>query len=313
MSLYFSVFILLVFSILAYIFIAKKYSVLDIPNNRSSHNKPIIRGGGIIFPISVLIYALFFEFSYPYFLISLLLISFISFLDDIYTISSKWRFIIQLVSASLLIIELFNPFSIYYLLLIPVFVGILNAYNFMDGINGITASYSFINLITLLIINHFVGFIENDLLIVLLFSVVIFGFLNFRKNAICFAGDVGSVSMALIVLFLNMKLIINTSSPVFILLMLVYGLDTGLTLVNRFIRKENILSPHREHLYQKIVDITKWTHLKVSLLYSSIQLLINFIVVFVISISEIKYSLSLLIIFIMYFSYTFVKNKIVEK
>lgn len=315
MSLYSSIiiFLLLCLAMFAYIVLAKKFNILDIPNNRSSHTKPIIRGGGVIFPISILFYALFFEFSHPYFLISLILISVISFLDDIYTISSKWRFLVQLIAAVLLIVELFNPLSFYCLLLIPVLVGILNGYNFMDGINGITASYSFVNLITLFVINQNIGFIENDLLLVILFSVVIFSFLNFRKKAICFAGDVGSVSMALIVLFLLFKLMIATSNPVYILLLVVYGLDTGLTLFARLLRGENILNAHREHMYQKMVDISRWSHVKVSLLYSVIQIGINFIVVYFISISEMKYFLSLLIIFVLYFSYTFVKNKIDKK
>jgi UDP-N-acetylmuramyl pentapeptide phosphotransferase/UDP-N-acetylglucosamine-1-phosphate transferase len=297
----------------AYIVLAKKFKILDIPNNRSSHTKPIIRGGGIIFPISVLIYAIFFEFSYAYFLISLLLISVISFLDDIYTISSKWRFLVQLIAALLLIVELFNPFSFYCLLLIPVLVGILNGYNFMDGINGITASYSFVNIITLLVINQGLGFVENDLLLVLLFSVLIFSFLNFRNKAICFAGDVGSVSIALIVLFLLFKLIITTLNPVYILLLVVYGIDTGVTLFVRLKNGENIFNPHREHLYQKIVDVSKWSHTRVSLFYSLIQIVINVIVVYFLSMSELKYFLSSLIIFILYFSYTFVKNKLVKK
>ncbi len=315
MSLYFSIiiFLLLCLSMFAYLLVAKKFNILDIPNNRSSHNKPIIRGGGIIFPISIFLYSMLFEISYPYFLFSLFLISSISFVDDVYTISSKWRFIIQLISATLLIIELFQPFSAYYLILIPLFVGIFNAYNFMDGINGITASYSFVNLLSLLVINHFVGFIENDLLIVILMSLIIFGFLNFRKKAVCFAGDIGSVSIALIVLFLIMKLIVFTKSPVFILLLTVYGIDTGLTLFSRILNKENVLTAHREHLYQKLVDFAKLSHLKVSFLYSLVQLLINFVLVFFITISEFKYSFSLLIITILYFSYTFVKNNVVEK
>ena len=315
MSLYFSIiiFLLLCLSMFAYLLLAKKLNILDIPNNRSSHTKPIIRGGGIIFPISILIYSIFFEINYPYFSISLLLISVISFLDDIYTISSKWRFIIQLISVGLLIIELFQPFSIYYLLLIPILVGILNAYNFMDGINGITANYSFVTLITLFFINHNIGFVEGDLILVILFSVLIFSFLNFRKKAVCFAGDVGSVSMALIVLFLLFKLIITTSNPIYILLLVVYGLDTGITLFSRLIKGENILNPHRQHLYQNMVDLTGISHIKVSVLYSLLQLLFNFIVVFFLSLSEMKYFLSSLIIFILYFSYTFVKNKIVKK
>jgi UDP-N-acetylmuramyl pentapeptide phosphotransferase/UDP-N-acetylglucosamine-1-phosphate transferase len=297
----------------AYLVLAKKFNILDIPNNRSSHAKSTIRGGGIIFPISIVLYAILFGFSYPYFLISLLLISVVSFLDDIYTISSKWRFLVQLIAALLLIVELFNPLSFYCLLLIPVLVGIMNGYNFMDGINGITVSYSLVNLITLLVVNQELVFIENDLLLVVIFSLVIFSFLNFRKKAICFAGDVGSVSMALIVLFLLLKLILISSNPVYILLLAIYGLDTGMTLLTRFIKGENVLNPHREHLYQKIVDFSKWSHLKVSFLYAFIQLFLNLFVIYFVSNSTFKYSLSLLIISILYFSYTFVKNKFVEK
>lgn len=315
MSIYSSIifFLLLCLSMYAYLVLAKKFNILDIPNNRSSHTKPIIRGGGIIFPISIVFHAILFGFNYPYFLISLLLISVISFLDDIYTISSKWRFIIQLLSASLILLELCVPFSVYYLFLIPVLVGILNGYNFMDGINGITVSYSFVSIITLFVINQKLSFVENDLLLVILFSILIFSFLNFRKKAVCFAGDVGSVSIALIVLFLLFKLIISTSNPVYILLLVVYGVDTGITLFVRLKKGDNIFNPHREHLYQKIVDISKWSHIRVSLLYSFIQLAINFIVVYFLSISDMKYFLSSLIIFILYFSYTFVKNKLVKK
>lgn len=315
MSIYSSIifFLLLCLSMYAYLVLAKKFNILDIPNDRSSHTKPIIRGGGIIFPVSIVFYAIFFGFNYPYFLISLLLISVISFLDDIYTISSKWRFIIQLLSAILILLELCVPYSVYYLFLIPVLVGILNGYNFMDGINGITVSYSFVSIITLFVINQKLGFVENDLLLVILFSILIFSFLNFRKKAVCFAGDVGSVSIALIVLFLLFKLIISTSNPVYILLLVVYGIDTGITLFVRLKNGDNIFKPHREHLYQKIVDISKWSHIRVSLLYSFIQLAINFIVVYFLSTSDMKYFLSSLIIFILYFSYTFVKNKLVKK
>ena len=110
-----------------------------------------------------------------------------------------------------------------------------------------------------------------------------------------------------------MKLIVFTKSPVFILLLTVYGIDTGLTLFSRILNKENVLTAHREHLYQKLVDFAKLSHLKVSFLYSLVQLLINFVLVFFITISEFKYSFSLLIITILYFSYTFVKNNVVEK
>lgn len=306
-------FVFLTISMFAYLRIAKHYGILDIPNNRSSHLEPTIRGGGIIFPISVLLYVLLFNFSFLYFVIAVLLVSVISFIDDVYSISSLWRLIFQLLSALFLMFEFSDSFSIYFLLVIPVLIGVMNAYNFMDGINGITGGYSFITLFSLYVANQYIGFEDPNLIVVLILAVVIFSFFNFRKKAKCFAGDIGSISMAVILLFLIFKLIIFTSNPVFMLFLLLYGVDTGATLLSRLSKGANVLNPHREHLYQKLVDKQSWSHFKVSFLYVFIQAIVNFVVLFFISISNYKFSLSFFIILVVLFSYTFVKNKIDQK
>lgn len=309
--LYSLVLLSLVFIMLAYLKIAKFYKIFDIPNNRSSHVKPTIRGGGILFPTAILLYAIVFNSWEPFFYISLLMVSVVSFLDDLVSISSRLRFVVQFLSSICLIYAVFGMLSFQNILLLPFLIGAMNSYNFMDGINGITAGYSLITIISLLVANHYIGFVDYNLILILLLSTIVFTFFNFRKKAICFAGDVGSVSMAVILLYLILKLIVFTSNPVFILFLVIYGLDTGLTLFERYKKKVNILEPHREHLYQKLVDNKGWSHLKVSSLAMVIQSCINFFVLYFISISSFKYSLSLSIILILVICYKFVKNRFV--
>jgi len=80
-------------------------------------------------------------------------------------------------------------------------VGIINAYNFMDGINGITGGYSLSVLLPLIYLNTTDNFISQDYLYVVGMSLLVFCFFNFRKKAKCFAGDVGSISIAFILPF----------------------------------------------------------------------------------------------------------------
>lgn len=304
------VFVILLILMLVYLKLAKVYNILDIPSDRSSHTTPIIRGGGIIFPISILLYGFFVNLSFPYFFIAVIILSIISFIDDIYTISSSWRFLFQIIASILVLFEVFDEFSIYPILLFPLIIGGVNAYNFMDGINGITAAYSLVSLVSLLAANYFIGFVDSELILMVIYSVVVFSFFNFRKKAICFSGDVGSVSIAIIIIFLVLKLVVFTSNPVFFLFLAIYAVDTGATLFTRAKRKVNILQPHREHLYQYMVDYLNWSHLKVTALYSTLQLLLNFIVLFFISISSVKYSISFFIVFLFISLYFFFKKKI---
>ena len=276
-------FLLILFYVLeaSYFCIANKYNIIDTPNYRSSHTTTTIRGGGILFPIAIFIWYFQWGFSYPLFVAGLLVISLISFIDDIKPLKSGLRTIFQIIAVEFSLLEL--PLQIdwyWYPLLFIIIVGTKNAYNFMDGINGITGAYSLITLLTLWYINRFVAeFTFTSLLLVVILALVIFNFFNFRSKAKCFAGDVGSVSMAFIVLFLMMQLIIDTRNYIYIILLLVYGLDTVTTIFFRLIRRENILQAHRTHFYQFLANEKKWPHLKVAALYSLIQLFFNLIVV----------------------------------
>lgn len=268
---------------LLYFKIATHYNIIDKPNHRSSHTRLTIRGGGIIFPIALIFYSFFTKLQYPYFISGLLLISLISFIDDIKELSSKIRISAHLLAVALMFVQIgMFMLPVYWVLLGFIFVvGVINAINFMDGINGITGGYGLITLATLYYINlNIVKFTVDDFLIISILAVLVFNFFNFRIKAKCFAGDVGSVSLAFIFVFFLLQLIIKTQNVTYLLLLLVYGLDTITTIVFRLIRKENIFKAHRSHFYQYLANEKKLSHLSVSIMYMVFQGVINLFLLF---------------------------------
>ena len=271
-----------------YFNIAKKYKIIDKPNERSLHDQVTIRGGGIVFLLSAWLYFIYSNFQYFAFTLGLSVVTIISFLDDIFTLSNRYRLPFQFLAIILILFELHffsNPVWMWVGVLI-IGVGIINAYNFMDGINGMTGGYSTIVMLTFWFVNnYYVNFIENDFLIFTIISLMVFNYFNFRTNARCFAGDVGSISMAVIILFLLLKLILQEQNLIYILFLSVYGVDSVLTIIHRLYLKENIFKAHRLHLFQVIVHNLKVPHLLVSSIYMLIQGIICYIVIF-----NLKYS-----------------------
>jgi UDP-GlcNAc:undecaprenyl-phosphate GlcNAc-1-phosphate transferase len=277
------IFLFVLFAIeLIYFKIADKYNIIDHPNHRSSHTKVTIRGGGIIFTIGFLLGAFCWGWEYTYFITGLLLISFISFIDDIKPTGKKIRLLFHLISVALLFYQLgIYNFPFYWAMLGFVFViGTINAINFMDGINGITGGYALITMLTLCYINKYIILFTNEnYLIGVILALLVFNFFNFRTKAKCFAGDVGSVSVAFIIAFFLLQLIVKTNNPGYLLFLLVYDLDTMTTIFFRLLRKENIFEAHRSHFYQFLANEKKMPHLAVTLLYMAIQALINITIV----------------------------------
>lgn len=276
-------FCLLYITELAYFRIADKFNIIDQPNHRSSHTDLTLRGGGIIFAVGLLLYPLYFTFEYGYFLFGLALISSISFADDIKPVSNRLRILFHLVGVALMFYQLgLLSMPIYWIVLALILViGSINAVNFMDGINGITGSYALIALCSLLYVNIYITeFVTTSFLVTSIISVVVFNFFNFRKRAKCFAGDVGSVSIAFILLFFLLQLIIKTEDFRFLLFLLFYGVDAVTTIFFRLIRKENIFDAHRTHFYQYLANEKKIPHLMISTLYAIVQLIINLIIIF---------------------------------
>ena len=274
---YLIVLVLLFLAELFYLRIADKCNIIDKPNERSSHTRITLRGGGIIFYFGVLAYFITNHFEYPWFMLALTLITFISFVDDIRSTSQVLRLVFHF-SAMALMFYQWGLFSLpWWTILVALIIctGIINAYNFMDGINGITGGYSLIILVALAYINReIVSFVEQELIITVLCSVLVFNFFNFRKRAKCFAGDVGSVSIAFIILFLIGKLIIKTEDFSWIILLVVYGVDSVLTIIHRLMLHENIGLPHRKHLYQIMANELKVPHVVVSSVYMIVQALV---------------------------------------
>jgi len=273
--------IILIVLAFVYKFIAVRYKIIDKPNHRSSHTKPTIRGGGIIFSIAILLFFFLNDYEYPYFVLGVFLISVISFLDDIYTLSSKIRFPFQILAIFLILYQVDLPFFPSYLFFIYFIfgIGVINMFNFMDGINGLTGIYSLSVLFGYYFINNQEGIINPELIIYSALSILVFGFFNFRKKAIFFAGDIGSITIGMLIFFLGFFLSYKLSSPLMLMIVLVYGADAGCTLLYRkFYTKESIFDAHRQHIYQKLVDYYKISHLKISIAYATIQILINFII-----------------------------------
>ena len=296
MLIYLIVAVLLFYIELLYFRIAKHYNIVDKPNSRSSHAHVTLRGGGIIFPIGIWIWAIAFGFVYPWFIGGLTIISIISFMDDIHPLPDSIRLVFQFIS----IIMMFNQIGILkpeawwlIILILILCVGILNAYNFMDGINGITGGYSLAVLFPLILMNTTQPFINMPMLVISSLSVLVFCLFNFRKQAKCFAGDIGAVSMAFIIVFALILLVIKTKDFTYIIFLAVYGIDTVLTICHRLLLHENLGIAHRKHAYQLMANELNISHVKVSLIYTILQLLISLGLIFL-PINHLLYSIIVL-------------------
>ena len=274
---YIIILVLLFVAELFYFRVADKCNIIDKPNERSSHSRITLRGGGIIFYFGALAYFLSNHWEYPWFMLALTLITFISFVDDIRSTSQGLRLVFHFTAMALMFYQwgLFSLSWWWIIIALIVCTGIINAYNFMDGINGITGGYSLIILGALAYINEeMVSFAEPALIYTVLCSVVVFCFFNFRRKAKCFAGDVGSVSIAFILLFLIGRLILKTEDFSWMILLAVYGVDSVLTIIHRLMLHENIGLPHRKHMYQLMANELKIPHVGVSLIYMGAQALV---------------------------------------
>jgi UDP-N-acetylmuramyl pentapeptide phosphotransferase/UDP-N-acetylglucosamine-1-phosphate transferase len=274
---YIIILVLLFVAELFYFRVADKFNIIDKPNERSSHSRITLRGGGIIFYFGALAYFLSNHWEYPWFMLALTLITFISFVDDVRSTSQGLRLVFHFTAMALMFYQwgLFSLSWWWIIIALIICTGIINAYNFMDGINGITGGYSLVILGALAYINsEITTFVEPVLINTVLCSVLVFCFFNFRKKAKCFAGDVGSVSIAFILLFLIGKLIIKTEDFSWIILLSVYGVDSVLTIIHRLMLHENIGLPHRKHMYQLMANELKIPHVGVSLIYMGAQALV---------------------------------------
>ncbi|QIH39507.1 glycosyltransferase family 4 protein [Flavobacterium sp. Sr18] len=276
---YIALIILLVGIELIYFKIADTYNIIDKPNSRSSHTSITLRGGGIIFPIAISIAFLLGYVSWAVTL-AVVLVAIVSFIDDIKPLSQLPRFISHVIAVGLVFYELHLFYEPLWLLpvVFVLLIGWVNAFNFMDGINGITVLYALAAIATFsfLPINE----ASLPLLITMGLSCLAFGIFNVRKKAKTFAGDVGSISMALFLGYFMIKTIIDSGQLGYILFFSVYGIDAIITIISRLLKKENIFQPHRSHLYQYLANEMGYSHILVAFIYAGFQLIINGLVIY---------------------------------
>ena len=284
---YVLIFLLLLAAEVVYFRIADRCNIIDKPNERSSHSTIVLRGGGIIFMLGLWIWASFYGFGYHWFVVAVTLIAGVSFVDDIRSLPDSVRLVAQFVAMGLMFYQMdmlhWEMWWVVILALI-VSVGATNIINFMDGINGITGGYALASLIPIYILNKEMGFVEESLVVTVILADVVFCLFNFRPKgkAKCFAGDVGSIGIAFILLFMIGQLIMRTGDVTYLVFLLVYGVDGCLTIIHRIMLHENLGEAHRKHAYQLMANELKIGHVKVSLLYMGLQLMVSLGFVFIV-------------------------------
>lgn len=283
---------------LLYFRVADHFNIIDKPNERSSHSSIVLRGGGVIFSLSMIAWMVLMcirgEMSivleYLPFLIGLLLVAGVSFWDDVKSLPDSIRLVVQFSAMALMFWSMgIMHWNMWWIVILAsiVCVGATNVINFMDGINGITAGYALAVLVPLLLVNgcpigsgmtgEAAGFIDQSYLIVAIIGVLVFCIFNFRPKgkAKCFAGDVGSISIAFIMLYAIGRLVVQTQDITYLIFLLVYGIDGCLTIVHRIMLHENLGEAHRKHAYQLMANELKIGHVKVSSLYMLLQLAVS--------------------------------------
>lgn len=284
--LYLIIAVLLIAAELLYFRIANHFNIIDRPNERSSHSSIVLRGGGIVFTLSVIVWAAVMAVQgndiVPYlpFVGGLVLIAGVSFWDDVHSLPDSVRLVAQFVAMALMFWSMgIMHWDMWWIVLLAliVCVGAMNIINFMDGINGITAGYALAVLMPLLLLNRRMGFVEGSYLVVAIIGVLVFCFFNFRPKgkAKCFAGDVGSIGIAFVLLFAIGRLIVQTGDVTYLTLLLVYGVDGCCTIIHRIMLHENLGQAHRKHAYQLMANELGMSHVVVSLLYMLMQLVVS--------------------------------------
>jgi UDP-N-acetylmuramyl pentapeptide phosphotransferase/UDP-N-acetylglucosamine-1-phosphate transferase len=269
---------------LLYFKVADRFNIIDKPNHRSAHTEITLRGGGIIFWFSALLYFVQHIQNNYFFFTGITLVSLVSFWDDIQSLSNKIRISIHFLSITLIFYDLglFNLMPIWGIIITYILaIGLINAYNFMDGINGITGLYTLVVMGSLLYINTKVQlFTDGSFIKYGMIASLVFLFFNYRKKAKCFAGDVGSIAIAFWIIYLVLKLILVTNSLIWLLFLAVYGVDSICTIIHRLYLKQNIFEAHRLHFYQVLSNEYKIEHRLVSLYYALVQMAISALVIF---------------------------------
>jgi len=284
LSTYLVVFALLFILELIYFRIAVKYDIIDVPNDRSSHSRVTLQGGGVIIWFAALLYlSSYVSYEVIWAFTGITLIAAISFIDDLVGLRQKKRLAVHFMAITCAFIAS-NFFSLYpwWTIIISYigFVGIINVYNFMDGINGITSLYTISVLLSLQYVNLYMHpFVSPDMIWYLVIACIILLIFNFRKYAKCFPGDVGSITIAFWVVYLFLLLVLKTNNLIWFGFLMLYGVDGGGTILHRIYMGENIIRPHRIHFFQLLSNERGIPQRIVSLTYFVTQAIVSALII----------------------------------
>ncbi|MDA0686792.1 MAG: hypothetical protein O3C22_08190 [Bacteroidetes bacterium] len=288
----YSIMIALALATALYPRLAAVLNMVDVPNSRSSHRRATPTGFGLVLVVGVLLNLAHVPYADAWeFYTGFLLIAMTSFLDDYKPIAPGLRFLAQVAAVGLILYALpiskTNLDSPIVLLFALIFgVGMLNAYNFMDGINGMLLLHVLVVLGTLMSINmgwlgverHHVHFIDNDILGIAFFVALLLAIVNARNQALGFIGDVGALGFAFIILYALYQLFAQTQNYMYFIFIGIFGIDTGCTIAVKLWRNESVTLPHRDFLFKRFVHVFKQSHLSISAPYALVQLASNIIV-----------------------------------
>lgn len=300
-------FLVLLLAELFYFKIANRFNIIDKPNLRSSHTQITLRGGGILFPIAAVLGFGMGYVSWPLSL-AILLVAVVSFIDDIRPLSQLPRLLAHVLAIGLVLydLELITLGGWWLPVVAILLIGWTNAFNFMDGINGITVLYALVSLVSFRFLPEMVE--DVQMLDIMGIACLVFAFFNLRKRAKTFAGDVGSVAMALFLGYYMVKLIVATQQIGYLLFFAVYGIDAILTIFNRLRKKENILEAHRSHLYQYLANEKRLPHVAVAVGYAVVQLGVNYSAIYLIQQQALSLTVFILILIVMNGVYLSIRN-----
>ena len=287
---------MILLSLRLYFPFAEKRGMLAGVNHRSSHTKPVITGAGFIFYISYVFYIISFVFStwdVPWALfIGISILAIVSFIDDLKDLWFFIRLVVQILAVCLMLYQIYIEFSMEPLamnasiLIILAIVGMIfsvgfvNLYNFMDGLNGMMAGITISALSIFALIDFFiVDFVDDALLIYTAIPTLVFAFFNARRQAICFAGDVGAIVLGYVMVYMLLSLLMQTGNIVYVFIFASVYLEAAMTVIQRLLAGQNIFKPHRIHLFQLLCNEHKHHHVKISGFYALNQLVFGAIIV----------------------------------
>ncbi|MFD1037159.1 glycosyltransferase family 4 protein [Virgibacillus byunsanensis] len=252
---------------------AKKLNATDKPNNRKVHTDPIPTLGGLAIFISFLIGLLILQPSSEYHLAIVcgaFLIITLGLMDDLFDLSAKLKFLIQIAAAVLVVfwgglqVEFINlPFGgqlqfgfLSTLVTVLWIVGITNAINLIDGLDGLAAGVSSIALFTIIGMAVIIGDVYvTTIALILLFSTLGFLRYNFYPAKI-FMGDTGALFLGYMISVLALLGFKNVTIISFVIPIFILGVpisDTLIAIVRRYINKQPLSSPDSSHLHHRLV------------------------------------------------------------